>query len=346
MLWSWSASTARRPIAVFCDGWAYHKESLREDALKRSALVNSGRFWVWSVTHNDVAAALKGDLSTDLESPLTCMSRHQGQVAPEKVPRAQEGAFTQHAVARLLHWLATPCTEAADPVVKALQRNALWLGFLMVPNDEVSRAACMTELAAWQDRLPAHARRPGKGWVPSVAKPTAPCRYFGTWPMDVARNGLVDGTEVSAPGVLVLVDQPEAIEEQLHMSWRHWLHVFNTVQMLQRVWLVTSTGLSEFDYGSLSADVPSGLLTPGQTPASSSAINEAWTEVLNESLKALSAGLIFIRNRRVLNNATSKTIRVRFIKQVAQRVLTSWILETDCRCIRTIFKQRCLFSWR
>ncbi|WP_294636185.1 DEAD/DEAH box helicase [uncultured Aquabacterium sp.] len=292
VLWPWSASTARRPIAVFCDGWAYHKESLREDALKRSALVNSGRFWVWSVTHNDVAAALKGDLSTDLESPLTCMSRHQGQVAPEKVPRAQEGAFTQHAVARLLHWLATPCTEAADPVVKALQRNALWLGFLMVPNDEASRTACSTELAAWQDRLPAHARSPGKGWVPSVAKPTAPCRYFGTWPMDVARNGLVDGTEVSAPGVLVLVDQPEAIEEQLHMSWRHWLHVFNTLQSLQRVWLVTSTGLSELDYSGLSADLPSSLPTPGQLHAGGSAINEGWTVVLNESLKSLKAGLV------------------------------------------------------
>lgn len=292
VLWPWSASKARRPIAVFCDGWAYHKESLREDALKRSALVNSGHFWVWSVTHNDVTAALKGDLSTDLESPLASMGRHQGAGAPESVPRAHEGAYTQHAVARLLQWLATPCTEAVDPVSRAMQRNALWLGFLMVPNDETSRAACMSELAAWQDRLPAHARILEKGWVPSVAKSTGPCRYFGAWPMDVARKGLVDGAEVSAPGVLVLDDQAATSEEHLHLSWRHWLHVFNTVQMLQRVWLVTSTGLTEFDYGGLSADVPSGSPTPGQAPEGSSATNEAWTEVLKESLKALKAGLI------------------------------------------------------
>ena len=38
---------------------------MREDAQKRSALVASGRFWVWSVTSDDVKAALDGGLSTD-----------------------------------------------------------------------------------------------------------------------------------------------------------------------------------------------------------------------------------------------------------------------------------------
>jgi DEAD/DEAH box helicase domain-containing protein len=60
VIWPWAASSKRKPVAVFCDGWTYHKECLRDDARKRSAIVDSGRFCVWSVTHNDVATALQG----------------------------------------------------------------------------------------------------------------------------------------------------------------------------------------------------------------------------------------------------------------------------------------------
>ena len=89
VIWPWATGSKRRPVAVFCDGWAYHKDCLREDALKRSALVASGRFWCWSVTHNDVMDALAGKVDTDLESPLMSLSRHNGAKAPATVPRAQ-----------------------------------------------------------------------------------------------------------------------------------------------------------------------------------------------------------------------------------------------------------------
>ena len=60
VIWPGKVSSSRRPMAVFCDGWMYHRNTVREDAQKRSALVASGRFWVWSVTSDDVKAALDG----------------------------------------------------------------------------------------------------------------------------------------------------------------------------------------------------------------------------------------------------------------------------------------------
>ena len=62
VLWPAQSRSQRRPIAVFCDGWAYHQASTREDAIKRSALVASGKFWVWSVTWEDVQSALNEKL--------------------------------------------------------------------------------------------------------------------------------------------------------------------------------------------------------------------------------------------------------------------------------------------
>ncbi|MBC7618117.1 MAG: DUF1998 domain-containing protein, partial [Candidatus Saccharibacteria bacterium] len=70
VIWPWQAGSSRKPIAVFCDGWTYHQHSLREDAAKRSALVASGNYWVWSVTHEDVKTALSSAAGTDLDSPL------------------------------------------------------------------------------------------------------------------------------------------------------------------------------------------------------------------------------------------------------------------------------------
>jgi DEAD/DEAH box helicase domain-containing protein len=66
VIWPGKAASSRRPIAVFCDGWMYHRNTVREDAQKGSALVASGRFWVWSVTSDDVKAALDDGLRSDL----------------------------------------------------------------------------------------------------------------------------------------------------------------------------------------------------------------------------------------------------------------------------------------
>lgn len=107
VIWPWQAGSSRKPIAVFCDGWAYHQHSLREDAAKRSALVASGNYWVWSVTHEDVKMALASAAGTDLDSPLVTFNRHDCSTAPPNLPRAAQGAFAYHAVFQMLNMLAT-----------------------------------------------------------------------------------------------------------------------------------------------------------------------------------------------------------------------------------------------
>ncbi|WP_425259796.1 DEAD/DEAH box helicase [Rubrivivax sp. RP6-9] len=295
LVWPWASGSKRQPVAVFCDGWAYHKDILRQDALKRSAILASGRFWVWAVTHQDVAAALKGSLETDLESPLVAMSRHDGAKAPPTVPRAQEKAFTQHAVARLLQWLAAPADGAGiDPSVAAMQRNAAWAGFLMVPSSPEDKAACDAQRAQWLSRLPLYARETGPGFAPVMSRPSGPVSYVGGWPLALAK-GLPAAGAWMAPGAVVLADSEAPEAEALHQGWRRWLQLFNTTQFLPGTLLATAAGLDAHDYevlGALGADAS------GPAKADDlAALNGAWKQVLEQCLGPLVEGLKALAQR-------------------------------------------------
>lgn len=248
----------------------------------------SGGFWCWSVTHNDVMDALAGKLDTDLESPLVSLSRHNGGKAPAAVPRAQEKAFTQHAVATLLHWLATPAEgPAGDPAVEQLQRNALWLGYLMVPDTEQEKSACEHQLGQWIHRLPAHVKEPGKGFAPSLSKGSGACQQVGWWPLAAAK-GLPQEAGWMAPGVLVLDEAKADDEAALHFAWRQWLHLFNTTQSLPGMWLVTASGLDHQDYDGLRTLQASAAAQPATQPS----LNGAWLEVLDSVLVPLKPGMV------------------------------------------------------
>jgi DEAD/DEAH box helicase domain-containing protein len=48
------------PVAVFTDGWQYHKDLVPTDLAKRMAVTKSGRFSVWTLTWEDLDCALNG----------------------------------------------------------------------------------------------------------------------------------------------------------------------------------------------------------------------------------------------------------------------------------------------
>ena len=251
VIWPWASGSKRRPVAVFCDGWAYHKDCLREDARKRSAIVASGRFWVWSVTHQDVSAALDGGGDSDLESPTVALARHDGSKAPPGVPRAPEKAFTQHAVARLLNWLGTaPGTDMQDSAVDLQQRSGAWLAFLMVPANATDRSVTDGERGRWLPQLPLHIREPGGGFAPVMSKGSGGVSVIGWWPLLLAK-GLPTQPSWLAPCAVVLDASATESEDDLHRHWRRWLQLFNTLQFMPGACLVTADGLQAHDYDGL-----------------------------------------------------------------------------------------------
>jgi len=59
------------PIAVFTDGFIYHKDKVADDTLKREAIRRSGRYHVWSFSWRDVQSVFQtqGDYATPTLSP-------------------------------------------------------------------------------------------------------------------------------------------------------------------------------------------------------------------------------------------------------------------------------------
>ncbi len=91
-------------VAVFTDGWRYHKDRVQDDLAKRMALAKSGRFSVWTLTWRDLAT--DGDergKSTYMSSAVetqkldagnnpwtTLLKAESASVVVERLCRAQE----------------------------------------------------------------------------------------------------------------------------------------------------------------------------------------------------------------------------------------------------------------
>ncbi len=300
--------SARRPIAVFCDGWNYHQAITREDAAKRNGLVSSGRYWVWSITWEDVKAALDEKVEGDLEPELTAMA--SGLLRVQFNSMFDRTVWTLNAVSGLLRWLASPPTPDADPYAEKLGRHAWVTAAGMVPHPQrPEEAPARAKLAQfWQGLEPLPCERP----LPSVASGNVNesgifIRYW--WPPAFA---MPNSPLLPSPGFVVLDESTFHTESERHYAWRRWLGLFNVFQTLPGILLATRAGLDNHDHGSLQ-------IRTGMTPArggGSEALAAGWNVVLDQTIESLSDGL-----RRLRDEGAPVPDEVGFEFAVAEKVL-------------------------
>jgi DEAD/DEAH box helicase domain-containing protein len=286
VLWPTQSRSQRRPIAVFCDGWAYHQASTREDANKRSALVASGKFWVWSVTWDDVQSAMDGKLETTLADSLEAMCFNtKGQLPPSLRSMLDDSFWTQHAVAILLQWLGRPTGDSGDQQAGRLARHAGATAFRMVPNptSPTLEDARIKLVKFWNglDQLPCE--RPDKSVAcGNVNDLSVMLRYW--WPNELANSS----TPIPpSPGFVIYNDEHLQNEPERHLIWRRWLWLFNIFQTLPGVLLATKEGVDAGDHEALT--ISSG--TGSGTGASGAAHAAAWEMVVEQAMGILAEGL-------------------------------------------------------
>jgi DEAD/DEAH box helicase domain-containing protein len=232
--------------------------------------------------------ALTSAAGTDLDSPLVAFNRHAGASAPPGLPRSAQGAFSFHAVFQLLSALAMPpgTLGSPDAAVTQLQRNALWLGYLMVPSNQREMESVKAEIATWTKSLPTWLQSPGAKHLPSLSRDDVSPVAFSWWPM-ACIDGKLDG--ITSPGALVLDDVVDQSEQKPHLDWRRWLQLFNTLQTLPGMVMTTLSGIQAGDLESLVTMKPAAVAPVGSTDQV--ALSQEWTAALDMTVEVLRSGL-------------------------------------------------------
>ncbi|MGU1495528.1 DEAD/DEAH box helicase [Pseudomonas aeruginosa] len=223
------------PIALFVDGWEYHKGIITTDLAKRMALAKSGRFSVWTLTWDDVEAALAGQ-PCKTASPWPSLMQPQSQQVVEQLCnsmglQALSGFSTHEPFAQLHRRLAgVTWTQLRQLSV------ALAVGLLMPPGDQQQLQAMqgrafmrrLDELGLLPDQadLRQSFRALGDGLALSVAMQPAQLKQV------MSGKCLAD----QEPWLVLEWQQDKMGSDELKLRWQQLWCLLNPLLSLHRVW--------------------------------------------------------------------------------------------------------------
>ena len=271
------ASDSIRPVAVFLDGFQYHKNSTDDDSLKRMALIR-GKYVQWSLTWHDLAVALGGTADApDLirgGGPPNDMKQLQDRldatwsVGPLRA-RLRESSFDL-----LLLYLGEPDPAKWKQAVFTEALRLFQRSNMMSPSfqSRLQRAA--------KDVLPPQAQ---DAFLTLASRGFVACR--GT-----SLNSGFDMADLFAalPKAAIIQADPNKMSVALHLHdqdpnrkgyreiWNGVLRLFNLIQFLPNSWWTTSRAVTRGLYPEFASEA-----------ASHSALSSEWTETIEDADKSV-----------------------------------------------------------
>ncbi len=246
----------RPPVAVFMDGFEFHRQTLDEDSAKRMALVRAG-YLVWSLTWHDLEPAFgnEDDCLNLLGADGGDMSELQRKLDSRWGTGAVRSRLDDPALGLLVEYLAAPDAVAWKRAV-------------------FTRLLPMFEPASMQDgELAARVRSLGE------RLPDAMQGALSDLPMRAAfafRDGWEAAPDAFAELALALplaaveVPEPDALLVALHVNdaslaeadarraWNGVLRLYNLLQFVPGAWWTTALGVERGNYGAFGAVAASG----------------------------------------------------------------------------------------
>ncbi|HEB63904.1 MAG TPA: DEAD/DEAH box helicase [Gammaproteobacteria bacterium] len=233
-------SLAFKPVAVFLDGYTYHKDIVHEDLLKRQALVQSGEYLVWSLTWHDINQVFAG---SQAKIPNVLMESIDS--APwsfiNKVVESQ-GLGQHHPIAQLspLHmlveYLRKPDVEQWSQI--ATLRALCWLD-TAVMQDKTLHNELMESARVWpsqfHDRLPNPALFVGSRVFSSEGKRL---RVWVAGGEDAIRS--LDASELV---LMVELERTDTSTDEAQLDWQKLLQLVNIGQFLPNFFAATKKEL-------------------------------------------------------------------------------------------------------
>ena len=272
------ASSEMPPIAVFMDGFEYHREMTGEDSAKRMALARAGHL-VWSLTWHDLEVVLgSGDDATDL---LGADDGNMGKLQKTLDARWETGLvrsrLSEPSLKLLVRFLQNPDATAWQRAVFTELLRAFQTADMQSHEmqRQFKRGAMQLPPALREafDDLPSESAYAGRGaW--RDAPPTF-AQLFLALPLDAIRTPAPE--ELIA--ALHLNDVASTIDPSYRREWNGVLRLYNLLQFLPNAWWTTAVGVTR--------DIYPEFAQPA--PGAETAISAEWTEAISLATPELQA---------------------------------------------------------
>lgn len=263
-----------KPVAVFTDGFQYHKDSVADDTIKREAIRRSGKFRVWSLSFKDVQSvfAAQEDYCTSVLEPekMPCgKTMYQNAVKKYRADVLQPGKMT--AFDLLIAYLSLPRGEQIFSGQAYAYALSLLDPKLMTNNLAFNSWKTVIDPINEQTHF-------------SATDFTFPNTWFGSWIPRTANVHLgihagVIASTIKADGPIavcaVLIDEKDKRTGKYEQEWNGFWQFWNVMQFLDEFIAVSSVGIGRMDY--LALPVVSGHTEA--TEEDRVAGNSAWDEI-------------------------------------------------------------------
>ncbi len=265
------------PVAVFTDGFTYHKDIVADDTLKREAIRRSGNFRVWSLSYRDVRSVfdMQNDFATitldphrmpygDRMYPQTIKKEKAEKLDPNKM-----GAFDL-----LMAYLSMPDAE------KVFQAHAYAYGLSLLEPGLMKNNLAYT---SWSSVIGdvknqtyftkndfAFSKTVYGTWIPRTSDAHLSV-YAGILMDQLKSNGKA--------AVCAILDDDKAHRSDFYeKEWNGLLQFSNVMQFSDEFIALSKTGLEKNGYLTLPHVVVAEDL-PAQTVSNESAADEAWSAI-------------------------------------------------------------------
>lgn len=262
----------RKPIAVFTDGFEFHKKKAADDTLKREAICRSARFHVWSLSYKDVESAIKGTqgdyyLNLFRIPELPTESIYNGMIAGKAGGFAPE----KETPFSMLAWYLGH--EDAERVFQ-VHADAYSLGMTVVNTDltakefnaehciELAEVAGMDFSCSPDDLAFAGCWRPGE--------------HLGIF----GASSQKDAGDFHGTFLFAVLDDSDVDDIAYQRQWNGCLNLYNLMQFFWGFAFISKSGLENNGYERLSHKIP----FEGEGAIGDVATASAWDHVVEEML--------------------------------------------------------------
>ena len=236
-----------KPVAVFTDGFLYHKDIVSDDTIKREAIRRSGKFRVWSLSFKDVQSvfAPQGDFYTntlEAEKMPSGKTMYQNMIKKQKADVIEPAKLSSFDL--LLEYLKLPDAERVFRGQAYAYSLSLLEPVLMKNNLAFNN---------WEKNVKAVNEQTHFTDVDFVF----PGTIFGSWiprssNAHLAIYSAVLASKLKAEGVVavcaVLNDEKDHRTDKYEQEWNGLWKFYNLMQFSEEFIAVSSVGISHMDY--------------------------------------------------------------------------------------------------